>query len=375
MRLPLLLVSLLTAALLTACGSTDNAPQPTPLTDLKNAVAFEPAWRANLATGGIYRFAPDADGDIVYMASAEQGLAGYAISDGRRLAEFKSDRPLAGGLGADKGLLVVGTLKGEVLAYDVSGKQKWLSQVSSEIVAPPVVSGGVAVVRSVDGRVWGLNAADGKVRWQFQRSQPPLILRNYAPVTVADSFVYVGLAGGRLAALALADGKVLWESAVAQPKGASELERVADVASAPAVDHGQVCAVAFQGRVACFAANNGSVAWARDVSSYAGLAIDASNVYVTDETGNVLAYERSGGRVLWKQEKLYGRRVSAPAVFKGNVVVGDLEGIVHVLSIKDGSFLARQKTDGSPIVVAPRDVAGKLIVQTSGGGLYAFNAQ
>jgi len=374
-RLPLLLVSLLTAALLAACGSTDNAPQPTPLTDLKNSVAFEPAWRASFATGGIYRFAPDADGDIVYMASAEQGFAGFALSDGRRITEFKGDRPLAGGIGADKGLLVAGTLKGEVLAYEATGKQKWLSQVSSEIVTPPVVSGGVAVVRSVDGRVWGLNMADGKVRWQFQRSQPPLILRNYAPVAVVDGFVYVGLAGGRLAALALADGRVLWESAVAQPKGASELERVADVASTPAVDHGQVCAVAFQGRVACFAANNGSVSWARDVSSYAGLAMDANNVFVTDETGNVLAYERSGGRLLWKQEKLYGRRVSGPAVYQGNVVVGDLEGVVHVLSAKDGSLLARQKTDGSPIVVAPRTVANKLIVQTSGGGLYAFVAQ
>ena len=39
---------------------------------------------------------------------------------------------------------------------------------------------------------------------------------------------------------------------MALPRGATELERVADVMGNPVVDERQVCAVAYQGRVACF---------------------------------------------------------------------------------------------------------------------------
>ncbi|QNM95598.1 outer membrane protein assembly factor BamB [Chitinimonas koreensis] len=365
------LLALGLTALLAACAGTDNSPQPTPLTDLKNSVAFEPLWRASYSGGSLYRFAPDLLGDTVYMAGTD-GVAGIALTDGRRLSEIRSDVPLAGGVGAGSGLVVAGTLKGDVYAWDAAGKLKWRVRLSSEVVSPPVVAEGVAVVRTVDGTIWGIDAADGKTRWQFARSQPALILRNYAPVTIADGAVYAGLAAGRIASLSLADGRVLWEALVAPPKGATELERISDVTSAPVVDRGQVCAVAFQGRVACFAVSNGTLLWAREVSSYVGLAVDAEHVYVTDDVGNVQAFERSGGRSLWKQTALYGRRVSGPALIGGYVVVGDYEGYLHLLSPADGALLARQTTDKSAVLVAPHLVAGKLLVQTENGGLHAF---
>jgi small GTP-binding protein len=55
------------------------------------------------------------------------------------------------------------------------------------------------------------------------------------------------------------------------------------------------------------------------------------------------------GSSLWKQDKLKNRRLSAPVVRRGLVAVADAEGIVHFLSREDGSFSARQKTDGTPV--------------------------
>lgn len=374
MRRFIWMMALLPVFLLAACGSTDNTPKPTPLLELRNAISFEPGWRATLAAAGTARFAPDTDGSLVYAAAGDQSIVGFALADGRRQVEWRAEKPLGAGLGLGKGLLVVGTRKGELFAYDGQGVLKWNSQLSSEVIVPAVVADDMVLVRSVDGRIWGLSAENGKVLWQFQRNQPSLILRNHAPVAVSGRVVYAGLAGGRLVALSLQEGRVLWESAVAIPKGASELERVVDVTSAPVVDAGLVCAVAYQGRVACFAASNGSLQWARDISSHAGLALDSQSVYVSDDAGNIQAFDRTAGRNLWKQDKLLGRRVSGPAVFKGHVAVGDIEGVVHLLSAKDGSFLARQTTDRSAIRVPPKVQADRLIVQTSGGGLYAFVA-
>jgi len=380
------LLSLTLVGLLAACAGTDNSPQPTPLAKLTNQVGFDAVWKAaytsnglidsvwhSSAKGSLYHFAPDTTGDAIYMAGTK-GIAGFSLTDGHRVSEFSTDAPLAGGLGAENGVVVVGTLKGDALAYSVEGKLLWQVKLSSEVIAPPVMAEGIAVVRTVDGHLWGLSLADGKVRWQFQRNQPSLILRNYAPVTVSDGVVYIGLAGGRMAALTLQDGRVMWDSQVALPKGATELERVTDVTSAPIVDRykGHVCAVAYQGKVACFAISNGTQLWSREISSYVGLALDGSQAYVSDVDGNVQAFDRNGGRSLWKQAALYGRRVSGPVAYKGYIAVGDYEGYVHLLSAADGSIVARYSTDKSRIVVPPRVVGDKLMVQTEGGGLYAL---
>jgi outer membrane protein assembly factor BamB len=46
-----------------------------------------------------------------------------------------------------------------------------------------------------------------------------------------------------------------------------------------------ICAAAFQGRVSCFDLGSGSLVWAREISSAAGLAIDSRYVYVSDDKG------------------------------------------------------------------------------------------
>ncbi|MGQ5521896.1 outer membrane protein assembly factor BamB [Chitinimonas sp. PSY-7] len=372
------------AGLLAACAGTDNSPVPTELKVIQQSARLVPLWDSDFPSTGLFRsafektpkaelfrFALDTTGDAIYMADV-RGVAGFGGTNGRLSVKMPSDQPLAGGVGAADGVVAAGTLKGELFAWDVDGKRKWQARVPSEVISPPVIAEGVVVVRTVDGRITGLNVDDGKQRWQFQRTQPALILRNYAPMTVADGVVYAGLAAGHLVALSLADGRVLWESPVAQPKGATELERISDVTSAPVVDNGQVCAVAFQGRVACFAVNNGSLLWARDISSYAGLAIDANHVYVTDDVGNIQAFERAGGRSLWKSNDLYGRRVSGATPIGDYIAVGDFEGYVHLLAASDGRLVARQPTDKSPIVVPPKVISNRLLVQTQVGGLFAF---
>jgi len=62
--------------------------------------------------------------------------------------------------------------------------------------------------------------------------------------------VYAGFAGGKLAAIRADNGKILWEASVAQPKGVTEIERIADITSLPFVDGPLVYAVAYQGRIA-----------------------------------------------------------------------------------------------------------------------------
>ena len=269
----------------------------------------------------------------------------------------------------------MGTAKGEVLALDTTGKQLWKSQLSSEILSAPQIDQGVVVVRSGDGRIHGLDAATGSRKWLYQRALPALSVRTHVGVVVSRGAVFAGFAGGRLIALALGTGNVGWEATVALPKGATELERVADVSSLPVFDGKQVCAVAFQGRVACFDLLQGTLNWARDVSSISGMTIDDNNVYVADDKSALIAFVKSGGASLWKQDKLFGRYVSGPVVAGKYVAVGDLQGYVHFMSRDDGAFAARIATDGSPIIMQPREFNNGVLVQTVKGGVFAITVQ
>jgi outer membrane protein assembly factor BamB len=243
-------------------------------------------------------------------------------------------------------------------------------------LAPPESQDGTVVARTGDGRIHGLDVASGKPKWEYQRTTPALSLRTHAGLVIERGAVFVGFPGGRLVGISLANGNVGWEAVVALPRGATELERVADITSLPVIDGLRICAVAFQGRVACFDNTRGTLIWARDVSSIAGLGVDERNVYVTDDKSAVLGLDKSGGASLWRQDKLAWRNVSAPLGIGRYVAVGDFEGYVHLLSREDGSFAARIATDGSAINAPPVALdSTSFLVQTRNGGVFAITIQ
>ena len=119
---------------------------------------------------------------------------------------------------------------------------------------------------------------------------------------------------------------------------------------------------------------NGNLVWNRELSSYAGLDVDAKQVYVSDDADAVLALDRRSGGALWKQPELTGRRLSAPAATDEYVVVGDFEGYLHWLSKNSGAVVGRIRAAGKSIVAPPLAAGNVVFVQGQGGTLGAYRA-
>ena len=357
-------------------SSTPAKVKPAELGAFTPSAEVVTRWQANVGAGGEFVFTPAVVGDSVYAAALDGSLARF--DQGRQVWRISTGKRLSGGVGSDGKLVAVATPKGEVLVFDAqAGQVAWTATVSSEVLAAPAVGDGMVVVRSGDARLFAFDAANGKRRWVYQRTTPALSLRSHVGVVLADRAVLAGFPGGKLVAVAANNGVPLWEVAVAQPKGSTELERIADLASLPLLDSRQVCAVAFQGRVSCFDIANGNQLWSRDISSIAGIAADARAVYVSDDKGTVHALDRGSGASLWKQDKLSLRRLSRPLVVGSYIAVGDYQGVVHLLRRDDGAFAARFNTDGGSIVADPQPgtTAADFIVQTSNGGVYGLSAR
>jgi outer membrane protein assembly factor BamB len=366
--------------LLAGCSS-DSSPDladikgevgPSELVEFTQTAKFVERWHSEVGDSGLNQLSPALTADAVYGASAKGDLVRMDRATGKQVWRIETGITVSGGVGSGEGLVLIGSDKGDVLAYDENGKLLWRSKVPSEVLSVPKVAAGVVMVRSGDGRIAALDATDGKRLWLYERSTPALVVRSHAGITVQRGEAFAGFAGGKLVALKIADGSVLWEVAVSQPRGNTELERISDITSNPVVDDEQVCAIAFQGRVACYDVAQGSPLWNRDISSDKGMMLLRKYLYISDAKGSVIAVDKTSGITLWKNDQLSLRVISEPLVLEKLVVVGDYAGYLHGLNREDGSMAARIELEGGAIQAAAISMDKGLLVQTHGGDIYSL---
>lgn len=341
------------------------------LVEFKPSASIEVRWHTDVGSANRTVLSPALTEHALYAANAKGEVLRLERATGKVVWRAESGFVLSAGVGASEGLVLVGGEKGDVAAWDENGKLRWKSRVSSEVTSAPQVADGLVVLRTADGRITALNVLSGKRQWVYERATPALVVRSNAGVTIHRGVIYAGFAAGKLAALNLGNGALLWEATVAQPRGNTELERISDVTSAPLVDDEQVCAVAFQGRLACFELTQGNALWARDISSDRGMTQIAKRIYLSDDHSVLYALDKQSGSSLWKSEQVRLRRTSTPLGLGKYLALGDFEGYVQILNREDGSLAARLATDGSSILATPLDMDGGVLLQTRNGGLYS----
>ena len=349
---------------------------PAELEEFKPSYVAKIDWNNNVGKTDQYDFTPALDSSAAYTANAAGEITKTDLINGSQVWRINTGERLSGGVGIGAGIVLVGSNKGNVHAYDASGKLLWNAKLSSEILSVPRYFDGLVIVRTGDNHIFGLNATDGARKWVYERVTPALSLRSSVGIIIDGGAVYAGFAGGKLVAIRADNGKILWEATVAQPKGVTEIERIADITSLPVVNGAYVYAVAYQGKIAAVDRATGKVAWNRDISSYAGLSAQDEKIFVSHTLGAVYSLDNTSGKTFWRQGALSNRRLTAPLPMGNVIAVGDLEGYVHFLTLDEGNFAARIKLDDNAVMsLAPGTNSTQLIAETRDGGLYAISVK
>ncbi len=346
---------------------------PEPLAELKETTVTKLLWQAKVGEAEDFQFAPVVEAGYAYVASADGQVVKLDATNGAQVWHANAGEKLSGGVGVGGSLVLIGTQKGAVYAYDIAGKLQWKSKLSSEVLSTPKYYDGTVIVRTGDSHIYGINANDGSRKWVYDRAAPSLTLRSSAGLVVDSGAVYAGFAGGKLIALRADNGKLLWEASVAQPKGVTEIERIADITSLPVVDGPLIYAVAYQGRIAAVDRLSGRVVWNRDISSLTGLNVEDGRIFVSHASGSIYALDYTTGKTFWRQAALKNRQLTTPIPMGSLIAVGDLEGYVHFLNRDDGALASRFKMNNSPVMAQMALInSTTVLAQTRDGGIYAI---
>lgn len=368
------------AVLAAGCSSNDKKElPPAELPKFEREVSLKTQWSRSIGDGQgdtYNRLVPAVDGERIFAADVEGLVMALDRLTGKVIWKQNLKTPVSGAVGAGYGLVLLGTLKGEVLALDAdSGEEKWRAKVNSEVLAAPATNGDIVMVQTQNDTLYAFEAYSGNQRWVFDNTPAVLTLRGSGSPVLTNNLAIAGLSTGKVLALDTARGLPIWEQRVAIPQGRSELERIVDIDGGLLLSGGIVYAVSYQGRLAALDLSSGRILWERQASSAMGLAQGYGSVYVSEADGTLVGVDERSASALWSNDSLQRRRLSAPAVISSYVLVGDLEGYLHLVSQVDGRFVGRERIDSAGLRAQPVVEGEWIYAYGNGGKLVALTIQ
>jgi len=359
-----------------ACSSGSNLPPAQPLPPNPQKVQVHRDWSHDVGGGGgrqLLGLSPDARDGLVVAASAGGNVVAVDATSGRVKWRHHLGARLSGGPAVGDGLVAVGTRSGKVIALDAkTGKPKWRQYVGAPVNTAPAISNSVVVVKTIAGDVTGLTPADGKELWTRNESVPSLSLRFDTRPLIVDGTAYAGFADGKAMAIDVSTGKAKWRQQVATGQGGNLVADMVDVGGSMAYAGGDLYVATYQGKLAALDDSSGQTIWSRSVSSYTGVTLDGSHLYVSDADGSVHAFDLVTGVPDWVYGKLGYRGLSAPVSDGSIVAVGDRFGYLHFLDRSNGAYLGRVSVGGGPIRMPPVVVDNRVVVLDLDGTLAAY---
>lgn len=293
-----------------------------------------------------------------------------AYQSNQRLWEKQvSKSGLSSGVEASNGLVVVGNKKGQLFVLDqATGAEKWTAQLSGALISSALIQSGRVIVIANDGTVFGFDSESGQQVWTYKLPTEQLSLRGQAsPVALDARTVLIASSNAYIYAIDSVTGTLRMQRPVAVSDGRSDIQRLIDIDGEPAVAGQFVVTTSYQGQVTVTDLASQRVVWSKDSSSLTRPEVAARQVFVSQADGKLVSYDLITGTVLWENEQLLNRKLSNPVVLGDYLVVGDLDGVLHLVDLTSGTIVGRSKTSGE--VRSLRVIDNKLYVVTRTGAL------
>ena len=228
------LALLAAAAVIAGCAA--SKPKPQPLEPLTPKIGGTLAWSQRI-DGVKFPLAVAVTKGQFTVAGDDGTVLALDVESGREVWRGSAGAKLSAGVGSDGRFAAVVTREGELVVFD-QGAVKWRKPLGTRVSTAPLVAGERVFVLGVDRAVQAFDVLDGRKLWILQRPGDPLTLAQSGVLSAFKNTLIVGQ-GPRMAGVDPTRGEVRWDVAVGSPRGANEIERLADLVG-PAVDRKSV---------------------------------------------------------------------------------------------------------------------------------------
>jgi len=162
------------------------------------------------AAGGGIGATPLVIGGVVYVGSFDKKFYAVDANTGAQKWVFQGAGGWFWGEAVyDHGIIYAGSLDHNVYALDAgNGTPAWPQpfRANGVVKSSPAIVGGVLVVASEDGKIYGLEPNTGEKKWEFDRIKAKVL----APLCAAEGTVYINSQDNRLYALDGETGSEVW---------------------------------------------------------------------------------------------------------------------------------------------------------------------
>lgn len=345
--------------------------KPNPLPKLAQSKSLVPVFSHDVSAteqADPLRLQLDVDNGVIFALDPKGEVAAYRGK--QRIWEKKvSKRGLSSGVTAAEGLVIVGNQKGQLFALDqASGEQKWQAQLSGALLSPSLVQAGRVITLANDGTVFAHDLTTGQQVWAYKLQNAQFSLRGLAsPVNLDGRTILVASSNAYVYAIDALSGVPRMQRRVAVNNGRSDIQRLNDIDGDPVVAGRFMVTSSFQGQVTVTDLAAMQVVWSEDASSNKRPEVADNKVFVAKTDGKLVAYDLGTGQLVWENDSLLNRQLSNPVMLGSDLVVGDLEGVLHLLDPNSGQLVGRSKTSGE--VRSLRVIDNQLYVSTRKGAL------
>jgi outer membrane protein assembly factor BamB len=262
---------------------------------------LKPSWRS---LRGVNTFEVVVANSLLWVGSS-RGLLALDSTTGKRHWQIAANHTLfSPSLGCE--FAYAGATDGALRAVSLEdGQVAWRVNLPGWVYSPAVF-GTTLVSGGQQGKVWGLDARTGDLRWEVDVEQELV----YRPVAAGGDRVVVTTFSGEIWALASTDGSLIWRRRNPSPS------------FSPRVGQGRLYFGSFGGLLTALDTRSGEPLWRYQMTGQANAPtrLLGGVLLVNEANGGTLALESHSGHALW-QSSPAGDTVGSPLPIDKRIVI------------------------------------------------------
>lgn len=331
-------------------GSEIDIDEPMELSDIQISIPVKSNWKIQLSgENDLGNFVPGFSQEKLFFADITGAINAYAANSGNLLWSKKYNE-LSSGIAAGFGVVVVSDKMGNVVTLDQNdGSEIWSINVKARVLSKAAIDASAILVKTSAGELIALNKSDGEILWSYRSQLPLLTVRGSSSPVINEDKVIATFDNGRLGVFQLSTGFPIWDGAISYVSGTSELENLIDADSDPVIQGSLIYTTNYQGNVSIFDQAQKRAIWKSESSSFYSPVITKGLIIVIEDNSKIVTFSNKTLESSWTSGSLLNRNLSNPIAYKGNLIVGDYQGFIHIINPVNGKIIGRKNVSKNPI--------------------------